>query len=252
MKINVGKILKFAKRYAHRSEDAEDLSSYITQKIIEGRKATYKQIYIDWVRGRLGKKSNKHEAKNRCSYDDLAQCLGNKNEIKFSEIVEGLGESDRLILAMRFLVGLDFEQIGEIVGLTGSGVFIRVKRAIERIRSEDFGEKLENKLARKDVEIQRLRRRLRDLRSKIETMESDLKKARERRESRDLRDPGECRAQGSHGSQRPQGVRQLGELISLEEIELEHINRVVARCRTQQQAAQVLKISVRCLRNRTK
>lgn len=60
--------------------------------------------------------------------------ISNYEEEKLLSIIENLGEPDRTIFTMKFLLGCDIKRIGTVVGLSVSAVNTRVSRGRDKIR----------------------------------------------------------------------------------------------------------------------
>lgn len=56
--------------------------------------------------------------------------------VDLANALAGLDPRDRAIIGLRYLVGLDSEEIGRAVGLSASGVRVRLQRLLEILRRE--------------------------------------------------------------------------------------------------------------------
>ncbi|MEP6638806.1 MAG: RNA polymerase sigma factor [Chloroflexota bacterium] len=56
--------------------------------------------------------------------------------IDLADALDRLAPKDRTIVGMRFVGGFESEEIGQAVGMTASGVRVRLHRCLERLRKE--------------------------------------------------------------------------------------------------------------------
>ncbi len=57
-------------------------------------------------------------------------------EMDLANALAGLGESDRVIVGLRYAAGLTSAEIGSIVGMSAGGVRARLARLLDRLRKE--------------------------------------------------------------------------------------------------------------------
>lgn len=60
------------------------------------------------------------------------------DQIQIADILDRLDPSDRQLLGLKYIVGLDSEEIGEVLGLSAEGARTRLHRLLGRLR-RDYG-----------------------------------------------------------------------------------------------------------------
>jgi RNA polymerase sigma-70 factor, ECF subfamily len=57
-------------------------------------------------------------------------------EIDLANALAGLDETDRVVLALRYVAGCSSTEIGNVIGMTAGGVRARIARLLDRLRRE--------------------------------------------------------------------------------------------------------------------
>lgn len=130
----------FSARKRGFTEQAEDLAQDVLLKFISGSGTgqTVDQAVIDAVRGSLGD-SRSHSSELRRNFhlypigmDDLAASevprRHPQDRLGFESIIQGLNSTDRAVVCLRFIWGLDGKEIGHCFGVTESRISQRLQR----------------------------------------------------------------------------------------------------------------------------
>lgn len=131
--------LRYFRRRANKHDAAEDFASWAVLKFLEGRKATIRQLFIDYTRQNLWdsrRPGNKGVQVRDFDVERLPAPIG--SDLIFSAAT--LQGQDRAVVYLTYKWGFEPYEIAECFGVTSSRVIQLLDRAREtiakRIRNE--------------------------------------------------------------------------------------------------------------------
>jgi RNA polymerase sigma factor (sigma-70 family) len=145
------KLLHFANQLLHDKREAEDAVQEVILKLWKIRdslaeckslEAFSMKVTRNWCLDRIKAKKPvyiegyRHEF-DRQSYEDPHRSLERSDRMNLlAKILEKLPEQQRLIIQLRDIEGLEFEQIAEITEMNVNALRVNLSRARNRIREE--------------------------------------------------------------------------------------------------------------------
>lgn len=141
--------LNYARHY-NRPDDADDFAGWACLKVFEGRKASIKNLFIDYLRNEYGSTgllrhtdNPRKIKKNMCkqSIDDTAVNLNlraaSRTERNFGDseyLLKNLSRYERTVLILREIWGFDEKEIAYCFGITESGICLQLKKIQSRLQ----------------------------------------------------------------------------------------------------------------------
>lgn len=139
------KIKNFGSRKGLSNEDSEDFASYATIYYLQGRKASFKQFYVDFMRKRFGNtRSSNFELQrniknprtelNEESLGDVDLYLEQSLDIK--RALDTLTSRERYLIYLRHHCGHTAGEISVIMKVSRKTIWDRLKIVYQKLREE--------------------------------------------------------------------------------------------------------------------
>lgn len=139
--LKMGSALKAEARRNGHGEKADDFHQYAMERLLSGRKATPKQLFLDFLRSELRQGRNRPEEKKRVHFEFLeeehqAEMKPSRLDIIYAEEVLGkLEPIDRASLILKNYWGLTELEIGYLFGQSESAICQRLQRVGKRLKA---------------------------------------------------------------------------------------------------------------------
>lgn len=123
-------------------EDAEDFACGAVILRMGGRKATFGQLYIDFIRSKLGDSRNGNfEEKNAFNLPLCAESLWNlgyecdiDTKIFVGNALDKLRKKDKYLMKLRFYYGLSYADIGQLTGRAAPSVMVDIQVVLDKLK----------------------------------------------------------------------------------------------------------------------
>lgn len=135
---------KFARKCG-AVEDAEEIACEVVCKFLSGQglHQTVEQAVLDIIHkdyGEIGSEKNEFRKAERKYYlplDEVFDHANNQEErLQWKQRIEGLKSTDRAIMILRYLWGLQLKEIGHCFGVGESRVNQIIKKIVKQLRDE--------------------------------------------------------------------------------------------------------------------
>lgn len=134
----IKKVWSSAKNYARSMgliDECEDFAQIATMELLGGRRASVQQIYIDYLRRKLGRSNRKNELNfSLSSVEDIEKKI--EDSILFDDLVGKLKRRDRNIYILYYRWGLYEREVAQIIGISESRVSQILKAGHKKMKTE--------------------------------------------------------------------------------------------------------------------
>ena len=131
-------IAKALTRRFQKPELTDDLVSFASEALIRGRKATVKQLYIDFMRQELGdsrRETGEFKFNNAVEWEDYMDVeVHDVHTVDFNNIVDNFKGNDRAMIVLYYKWGLSMKEIGDTLGCSEATICMTFKDINKKIK----------------------------------------------------------------------------------------------------------------------
>ena len=135
-------IAKALTKRFNKPELTDDLVSFASEAIVRGRKATVKQLYVDFLRQEFGDSrglSSTFKLANALEWEDYMDMeVLDSHSVDFNKIVNSFKGEDKAVLVLYYQWSLTMKEIGNVFGCSEASISIRFKEINNKLKGK-FG-----------------------------------------------------------------------------------------------------------------